>query len=134
MSEIRKQPPEQRKCYLDGISLFNEQRYFEAHEVWEDLWKRAEGRDKLFYQGLIQCAVSLEHMKRGNASGARSLFRRCQKRLAPLPPVYLQLEIWLLMEATAKALAPGIDPPGENAAAKKPRWPTIRLRESPQEA
>ncbi len=128
MSEIQKQPPEERKRYVEGIALFNQQRYFEAHEVWEDLWKRADGNHKLFYQGLIQCAVSLEHMKRGNASGARSLFRRCQKRLAPLPPVYMGLDIWLLMEVTAKALAPGIDPPGKNAAAKEPDWPTIYLR------
>src|SRR5690242_1226924 len=71
--------------YLEGIALFNQREYFEAHEVWEDLWQDASGNDRLFYQGLIQCAVSLEHMKRGNAAGARTLFRRCQKRLAPLP-------------------------------------------------
>jgi len=128
MSQSQKQPAEERRRYLEGIALFNQQRYFEAHEVWEELWKHADGKPRLFYQGLIQCAVSLEHMKRGNASGARSLFRRCQKRLAPLPPVFMELDIWLLMEATAKALAPGIDPPGKNAAAQDLNWPIIRLR------
>ena len=128
MSEIEKQSSEERQRYLKGIALFNQQRYFEAHEVWEDLWKHASGNDKLFYQGLIQCAVSLEHMKRANASGARALFRRCQSRLAPLPPVYMGIEIWSLMESIAKALAPAIDPPVQNAAPNAPNWPTIRLR------
>lgn len=121
--------PADRERYLRGIALFNERKYFEAHEVWEDLWRQAAGKDRLFYQGLIQCAVSLEHMKRGNASGARTLFRRCQKRLAPLPPVYMDLELWALIAATAKALSPGIDPPTKEIKAAEPTWPKITLRE-----
>lgn len=115
-----------RERYLEGIALFNQREYFEAHEVWEDLWREADGNDRQFYQGLIQCAVSLEHMKRGNASGARRLFQRCQKRLAPLPRVYMGLDIWSLMEATARALAPGIDPPKEGTP-DQVQWPMIKL-------
>lgn len=116
-----------REKYLEGIKLFNQQEYFEAHEVWEDLWRDADGKDRLFFQGLIQCAISLEHMKRGNAAGARSLFRRCHGRMAPLPRVYMGLEIWTLMEATARALAPRIDPP-KPGESHEIIWPTIHLQ------
>jgi uncharacterized protein len=52
------------------IRLFNEQAFFEAHEVLEDLWLVTEGDQKLFYQGLIQCAVALAHWKKSNRRGA----------------------------------------------------------------
>ena len=56
-----------------GIIFFNSGRYFEAHEVWEDLWraeKRVPSRD--CYQGLIQAAVGMHHLSRGNnKDGAR---------------------------------------------------------------
>jgi hypothetical protein len=29
--------------YLAGVVLFNEQEFFEAHEVWEDLWAESHG-------------------------------------------------------------------------------------------
>ena len=126
MAQSDASPTNDRQRYLKGITLFNQRKYFEAHEVWENLWKTATGKDKLFYQGLIQCAISLEHMKRGNAAGARTLFRRCHGRMAPLPRRYMGLEIWSLMEATARALAPRIDPPGKTSSTPIP-WPTIAL-------
>ena len=45
--------------YLAGIVLFNAQDFFEAHEVWEDLWSETCGNEHRFYQGLIQAAVGL---------------------------------------------------------------------------
>ena len=52
------------------ISLFNGKEFFEAHEVLEQLWLKTEGEDKNFYKGLIQCAVALAHLQRGNRKGA----------------------------------------------------------------
>jgi uncharacterized protein len=61
--------------YLAGILFFNEHDYFEAHEVWEDLWSESHGQDRRFYQGLIQAAVGLYHFGRGNLGGALKLYR-----------------------------------------------------------
>src|SRR5271165_2510542 len=47
--------------YLAGIVLFNRHDFFEAHEVWEDLWMDTALPEKRFYQGLIQAAVGLCH-------------------------------------------------------------------------
>jgi len=52
--------------YQQGIDLFNEGRFFECHEAWEEIWKRSDGEVKLFYQGLIQAAVAILHAQRGN--------------------------------------------------------------------
>jgi predicted metal-dependent hydrolase len=60
--------------YLAGIVLFNRGDFFEAHEVWEDLWADADGAPRRFYQGLIQAAVGLCHFGNGNLRGAVKLY------------------------------------------------------------
>ncbi|NBX92920.1 MAG: DUF309 domain-containing protein [Proteobacteria bacterium] len=52
---------------------FNQGEYFEAHEVWEDLWNEAHGARHAFLQCLIQVAVALHHGRNGNWNGAKKL-------------------------------------------------------------
>lgn len=54
-----------------GLLFFNAGNYYQAHEDWEDLWRVTEGPLRIFYQGLIQAAVGLHHLQRGNETGAR---------------------------------------------------------------
>ncbi len=56
--------------YLEGIRLFNEEDFFECHEVLEELWSETLGAEKKFYQGLIQAAVALFHFGNENLGGA----------------------------------------------------------------
>ncbi|PYT07641.1 MAG: DUF309 domain-containing protein [Acidobacteria bacterium] len=76
--------PEQDARFVEFIRLFNEGRFFEAHEVLESLWldARPEHRDAL--QGLVQVAVALEHHRRGNPRGAKKVLLRASGRLAKL--------------------------------------------------
>ena len=53
--------------------------YFMAHEVLEGLWTRRRD-DGL--QGLIQLAVSLHNIHRGNLRGAAIMIERARRRLA----------------------------------------------------
>ena len=65
-----------------GFSLFNEQKYFEAHEVWEDLWRvTSDLHQRTSCQGLIQAAVGLHHLSRGNRVGARSQLQKSIRNL-----------------------------------------------------
>src|SRR5215469_9231268 len=59
-----------------GIELFNDGRYFDAHETWEDLWRETHGPEKLLVQALVQSAVALHHASTGNYVGARSVMER----------------------------------------------------------
>jgi uncharacterized protein len=67
--------------YLEGIRYFNECEFFEAHEVWEDLWADYQGPSRRFYQGLIQVAVCLHHFGNGNGRGAIKLYHGCREYL-----------------------------------------------------
>jgi predicted metal-dependent hydrolase len=79
--------------YEQGIELFNQGRFFECHEAWEEIWKRSDGELKLFYQGLIQAAVAILHAQRGNLEGAKSLHEKASAKLSPIPHEHLGLAI-----------------------------------------
>ena len=101
-------PETERKLYLDGIQLFNEHEFFEAHEVWEDAWHMAYGAKHSFYQGMIQAAVALEHYRRSNPRGVISLYKSYQGKFAGLPERFMGLDVKGFLEAMEKVLAPVI--------------------------
>ena len=83
--------------YLQYFTLFNQEKFFEAHEVLEALWLETKGGERNFYQGLIQLAASLVHfhmrrsrsaasLQKGNLTGARELFRTASAYLKPYLP------------------------------------------------
>jgi len=79
--------------YLQGIEHFNAQRYFDAHEVWEEIWLQSSGDTKLFYQMLIQAAVGLHHYERGNVRGARGMHTNVLNKLDLLPSFFMSLDL-----------------------------------------
>ncbi len=66
-----------------GIELFNRRRFFDAHEVWEDVWRDIprERTERRHTQGLIQIAVAFHHWTTGNVIGARSVLARSLRNL-----------------------------------------------------
>jgi hypothetical protein len=50
--------------YAGYFVCFNEGRYYEAHDVLEDLWLGTEGGNHAFYKGLIQLAGAFVHLKK----------------------------------------------------------------------
>lgn len=76
--------------YLRGIDLFNHGFYWEAHEVWEELWIAAGRRGVVadFLKGLIKLAAAGVKLREGNPRGAmrhlqrsRELFRAVELEL-----------------------------------------------------
>ena len=79
--------------YLEGIEHFNKCDFFEAHEVWEELWADTQGQPRRFYQGLIQVAVCLHHFGNGNIRGAKKLYFGCRGYLQDYQPKYRGLDL-----------------------------------------
>ena len=74
--------------YLEGVRYFNACEFYEAHEVWEELWADCRGPIREFYQGLIQVAVALHHFGNGNIRGAQKLYHTSRNYLEPFRPTY----------------------------------------------
>lgn len=98
--------------YEKGIDLFNQERFFECHEAWEEVWKSADGEVKLFYQGLIQAAVAILHAQRGNLEGAQSLYEKASAKLDSIPLEHMGLAIGELRDALAEFIETAVHSQG----------------------
>lgn len=82
-------PPE----FYTGLELFNRGFYFECHDVWEEIWGDAKGKNKIFYQALIMSAVSLYHFGNENLEGALSCLQKAERQFSQLPEAFLGLHV-----------------------------------------
>ncbi len=80
-----------------GIRLFNERYFFEAHEVLEDLWRREHGESRTFLQGLIQLCAAYHHCQNGNLVGALTLLERGAEKMRRYPVGYLGIDTAALL-------------------------------------
>src|SRR6185503_690713 len=71
------EPEERRLLLLRGVELFNAARFYEAHEVWEEVWRSTTPEPKDLLQGLIQVAVGMVHHRdRGRPAVARRVLAK----------------------------------------------------------
>ena len=76
----------------EGVRLFNEAYFFEAHEVLEEVWHLERGEPRLFLQGLIQVCAGYHHFQNGNLVGAITLLQRGADKMRGYPPRYLGID------------------------------------------
>jgi predicted metal-dependent hydrolase len=91
--------------YLGYFACFNDGRFFEAHEVLEDLWLGdRHGPDGAFYKGLIQLAGAFVHLQKQRPSPAAALFRLTLGNLGKYPTVHQRLNLEGLKSAIERLL------------------------------
>ena len=74
--------------YVRGIELYRTGRFFECHEVLEELWTPMRGPHRLFLQALIHFAVAFYHQQRRNPLGAERQLRKALRKLERYLPTY----------------------------------------------
>jgi predicted metal-dependent hydrolase len=90
--------------YLAFFRCWNEQRYYEAHDVLEQLWLKTDPREANFFKGLIQAAGAFVHLQKrfehpSHAKHSRRLppavrlFRSAEKNLASFKPWHHRLDV-----------------------------------------
>ncbi len=100
-----------------GLRHFNAREFFEAHEVWEEIWLVEAEPEKTFLQGLIQLAAAFHHYCRGNPAGAESLLAAGIVKLSRFSKHHCGLEIEALRASAkewARALGAGQMPAAHN--------------------
>ncbi len=74
-------PRESQEVFREGIGLFNEERFWECHEVLEQIWHPARGIERNIIQGLILTAAALVHHQKGESDVCLSMLGKALVRL-----------------------------------------------------
>jgi predicted metal-dependent hydrolase len=80
--------------YLGFFECFNGERYFEAHEVLEELWLEDRyGPNGAFYKGLIQLAGAFVHLQKGRSGPATALLKLAEANLGRYDGLHEALDV-----------------------------------------
>jgi predicted metal-dependent hydrolase len=81
-----------------GVTEFNDGRFFECHDTFEEMWMEERGEHRRFLQGLIQASVGIFHATRGNFIGSESQITKSLTKLEEYPELYLGIEVVALRQ------------------------------------
>ena len=105
------------------IRFFNEQKFYEAHDVLEALWLQdRHGPDGDFFKGLIQFAGAFVHLQKRRPRQASKLFRLCATYLAEYPSPHLALDVANILRLAKRwgEAAQALGPEGDLLAREVP--------------
>jgi uncharacterized protein len=90
--------------YAEGWQLFNQREFWEAHEVWERVWKRREEESRIFFQGIIQLAAAYHLLiAKKRYGGTVRNFKKAEEKLMLFPSFFLRVDVSLLLSAIQEA-------------------------------
>lgn len=115
--------------FVGYIRCFNEQKFYEAHDVLEALWLLdRNGPDGDFFKGLIQFAGGFVHLQKKRPRPAWKLFRLCATYLANYPSPHLALDVANVLRLAKRwgEAAQALGSEGDLLAEQTP--PTLRLQ------
>lgn len=119
----------QQPEFLKGLVLFNQQEFYDCHDLIEDLWLRESSDKQPFLQGIIQAAVAFFHYQQGKWGAARTMMKQSINKLAIYPSAHggidlgqfrSELRVW--KQALDEAISRG------NRAPLDLEYPLINLR------
>jgi len=100
---------EKHPFYRAFFQCWNDQRYYEAHDVLEQLWLNTNTDDDYFFKGLIQAAGAFVHLQKNfeqpthakhgkRLRPAVRLFRLAEKNLSAFAPRHHALDVAALCQ------------------------------------
>ncbi len=89
--------------YLGYFACFNQQLFFEAHDVLEELWltQGKSGPDHAFHKGLIQLAGAFVHLQKQRLRPAVALFDLADANLRRYPAAHAGLDLAAMLALIA---------------------------------
>ena len=95
---------------LEAIKLFNNQEWYPAHDLLEEIWHNTNGLERITIQAILQIAVAQVHLSKGNNIWATFLYGEGLGRLKhnDLPNLGLDLDEFVqIIEIRLKILQAG---------------------------
>ena len=90
---IIEEETEKGQLVKDGISYFNNERFWECHEALEGAWKQSNGEEKELIQGLILVAAALVHYQKAEDDICLSVLGRALEKLNDKSGQYCRINV-----------------------------------------
>jgi len=105
--DLNEAPPHKSKEEIisEARSYFNSERFWEAHETLEALWRVSSGDEKLLLQGLILVCAAFVHHQKGEEETGQSVLRRASRQLNWPQSSYEEMDLERLRRRVQKILA-----------------------------
>jgi predicted metal-dependent hydrolase len=113
--------------YKRGLDLARGGAFFEAHEAFEQAWRRSDDAERDFFQGLVHVVVSAYQGARGRPVAEERQRVKALRRLAAFAPAHRGLDVALLLAALERAEAD----PREHLVERHPE-PPVAVEEEEQ--
>ena len=95
---------EKEQLVKDGISYFNNERFWECHEALEGAWKQSKGDEKELIQGLILIAAALVHYQKDEDDICLSVLGRALEKLRDKSGRYCEINVDSVKQKTIEML------------------------------
>ena len=79
--------------FFNALNLFNNQKWYEAHDAFENIWNTLDGDERQVIQGILQVSVSQFHLSKGNLNGATILLGEGLGRIKSRTDINLGIDL-----------------------------------------
>ncbi len=90
--------------FFNALNLFNNQKWYEAHDAFEDIWNTLNGDERQVIQGILQVSVSQFHLSKGNINGATILLGEGLGRIKNRTSINLGIDLESFCKSLEKLL------------------------------
>ena len=93
VKQVVEEKKDKEEGITEGISYFNNERFWECHEVLEGVWKNCSGEEKKLVQGIILVAAALVHYQKDQDEICISVLGRALDKLSHASGIYHKIDI-----------------------------------------
>ncbi|MEM2760674.1 MAG: DUF309 domain-containing protein [Nitrososphaerales archaeon] len=98
VTEIKDKEMQKEKAIEYAKLLFNDERYWECHEVLEGVWKKEGGGEKSLLQGIILTCAAFVHSQKDENDVCLSILHRAIEKLQVANGTYYGIDVDRLKE------------------------------------
>jgi hypothetical protein len=95
---------EKEQAIKHAVQLFNDEKYWGAHEALESVWKGTSGNEKSILNGIILIAAAFVHDEKDEPEICLSILQRAMKKLDGADGLYHGIDVGKVAELTAKII------------------------------
>jgi uncharacterized protein YoxC len=96
---------EKEEALQRAKQYFNDEKYWECHEVLEGVWKKTHEGEKDLVQGIILVAAALVHYQKNENDICLSIMKRAMEKLSSSTGIYHDIDMDKFRKTTEKIIS-----------------------------